>query len=571
MRKVFLCCPENCNGRGFLAFALRLFGACLALLSFAAGAQDKDKFRGQTYSETSSASFTTAGPMNAARSGHSQTLLPDGKVLLTGGSFQIAAELFDPDTNTFTVLPAGAVSDRVYGSATALADGRVLLAGGTDGGGIVNAEIFDPANLSSTPIAEKMISPRYGHTATLLPTGKVLICGGQSLTGVSNTGELFDPVNESFSPVASTLSVPRYVHTATPLSDGRVLIAGGYSGSGAYSGTNTADIFDPTTENFVPVASLMNSARYGHTATLLPNGKVLLAGGWSRNAPVASAEIFDPTTLTFSALANAMTSAREAHTATLLMNGNVLIAGGDDGQIDLTTAELFDPSSETFTSLSPIVMNSAHRQHTATLLPRGGVLIAGGTVGQYAVNKAELFDLTPVHLVSAISRKVHGSAGTFDVDLPLTGPRGIECRRGGANGDYTMILTFADTLTGIGRVSLTNGTGTVSTSNIDTNDAHHYIVNLTGLSNGQIVTVSLTNVQDASGNSSSVVPVSMGVLVGDTTDDGSVNSADIGQTKSQSGHLVTASNFREDVTVDGSINSADIGLVKSKSGTGLPQ
>jgi hypothetical protein len=181
----------------------------------------------------------------------------------------------------------------------------------------------------------------------------------------------------------------------------------------------------------------------------------------------------------------------------------------------------------------------------------------------------------PVQLVSVVSRKTHGDAGTFDIilDCPpcagLAAP-GVECRSGGASGDYTIVFRFSNNLTSVGTASVANGTGSVSSSAIDSDDAHNYIVNLTGVTNAQTVTVSLTNVYDSAGNGSSSISDSMKVLVGDTNADGFVNSADIGQTKSQSGNAVTSSNFREDVNADGFINSADIGLVKSKSGTGLP-
>jgi Dockerin type I domain len=176
---------------------------------------------------------------------------------------------------------------------------------------------------------------------------------------------------------------------------------------------------------------------------------------------------------------------------------------------------------------------------------------------------------SPVTLISVASRKVHGNAGAYDVNLPITGTPGIECRSGGANGNYTLVYTFANPLTNVADATVTSGTGTISGSGIGT-DAHQYIVNLTGVTNAQTITVNLTNVYDSTGNSSSVVSAPMSVLTGDTNADGSVNSADISQTKSQSGNAVTNSNFREDVTVDGFLNSADISLVKSKSGTALP-
>jgi hypothetical protein len=174
-------------------------------------------------------------------------------------------------------------------------------------------------------------------------------------------------------------------------------------------------------------------------------------------------------------------------------------------------------------------------------------------------------ELTPARVVS---RKSHGSGGTFDVDLPLDGS-GIECRSGGGNSDYTIVFTFPNALTSVGGANVTGGAGMIQDSAIG-NDAHEYIINLTGLTNAQTISISLTDVNDSIGNFSSVVSASMSVLIGDSTSDGSVNSADIAQTKSQSGQTVTSSNFREDLSADGTLNSADIALAKSKSGTGLP-
>jgi hypothetical protein len=185
-------------------------------------------------------------------------------------------------------------------------------------------------------------------------------------------------------------------------------------------------------------------------------------------------------------------------------------------------------------------------------------------------NLIEHYTVPSVKLNAVVSRKIHGSAGTFDINLPLTGTPGIECRSGGANGDYTLVFTFVNPLTRVNGASITSGTGSVAGNNIDSSDAHNYIVNLTGVTNAQRITVSLSNVTDSAGNFSSAVSASMGVLIGDTTGDGFVNSADISQTKSQSGNAVTTANFREDVNADGFINSADISLVKSKSGTALP-
>jgi hypothetical protein len=212
--------------------------------------------------------------------------------------------------------------------------------------------------------------------------------------------------------------------------------------------------------------------------------------------------------------------------------------------------------------------------------PDGTQVFVAGTEIQPPRTDADLFalayntttpPLTPaVPLTGVVSRKIHGGAGKFDVDLPLTGPRGMECRSGGTNGDYTMVFTFSKTLAVVG--SATTDCGSISSSMIANTDAHQYIVNLTGENscNGNYVTVTLHDVIDSDGNTSSAISgPPMALLIGDTNADGAVNSADIAQTKSQSGAALTSSNFREDVTTDGFLNSADIALAKSKSGTAL--
>jgi hypothetical protein len=168
-------------------------------------------------------------------------------------------------------------------------------------------------------------------------------------------------------------------------------------------------------------------------------------------------------------------------------------------------------------------------------------------------------------LNGVVSRKVHGSAGIFDIDLPLTGTHGIECRAPGNTGtagvDYKLVFNFATPVADCGTAS----TGvTVRGPNQD-----QCTVNLTGVTNAQYTTVTLTGVVNATGATGNISST-MGVLLGDTTANGLVNSSDIAQTQSQSGEPVTSGNFREDVTVSGEINSSDISLVQSKSGTGLP-
>ncbi|MEY2546980.1 MAG: hypothetical protein QOG48_2097, partial [Verrucomicrobiota bacterium] len=165
------------------------------------------------------------------------------------------------------------------------------------------------------------------------------------------------------------------------------------------------------------------------------------------------------------------------------------------------------------------------------------------------IDVAQPYVFNPSQLVRVVSRKMHGSAGTFDVDLPLTGTAGIECRSG---GDYDIVFAF----TGAPATGVATCNGNAATA---TSSGNETTVHCSGLANAQHVSITLNSIS-----------VPMDLLIADTTADRSVNSADIAQTKSKSGQTVDASNFRQDVTVDGSLNSADIALVKSKSGTALP-
>jgi Dockerin type I domain len=176
----------------------------------------------------------------------------------------------------------------------------------------------------------------------------------------------------------------------------------------------------------------------------------------------------------------------------------------------------------------------------------------------------EALRFTAVQPLRAVSRKTHGPAGVFDVDLPLTGGTGIECR----SGDYQIVVTFPANA-GLGGATVTPGNGgTASVSGPPTVNGKNVTVNLTGVSTGQTLTVNLIGVTQ--GSNSDNVSIPMSILVGDTNEDRFTDAVDVTQTKSQSGKAVTYSNFREDVNADGFIDAVDAALVKSKSGTALP-
>jgi hypothetical protein len=176
----------------------------------------------------------------------------------------------------------------------------------------------------------------------------------------------------------------------------------------------------------------------------------------------------------------------------------------------------------------------------------------------------------PVQLVSTVSREAHGFAGTFDVNLPLAGPPGIECRRNtGAGGSYTIVYTFLNPLNSVYSASVTSGVGRVHNSAIGV-DPHQYIVNLVNVTNAQSIVVTLNYVQDSLGQVSNAVNAAMSVLIGDTGANGNVGSGDVSQVKGQVGHMVTMANFRNDVNHNGVIDNTDVSIVQKQRGASLP-
>jgi hypothetical protein len=176
----------------------------------------------------------------------------------------------------------------------------------------------------------------------------------------------------------------------------------------------------------------------------------------------------------------------------------------------------------------------------------------------------------PVQLNAVVSRKVHGGAGPFDIDLPVTGDHGIECRDGGVSGDYTLIFTFSNPLHSVDSANVSSGTGNVSSSAIDSTDSHKYVVNLTGVTNAQPIFVALHNVHDEAGRISDTISAPMSILVGDVNANKVVSNTDVSSVKAQVGAAVTSSNFRNDVNANGVVSNTDVSATKAQVGTSLP-
>ena len=373
--------------------------------------------------DPSSGQFFLTGSAISSRADAAATALSPTQVLLDGGfsgratikNFSLVlegsalnnAEIFDETTGAFS-LAGKMATPRIGFTATALNNSKILLVGGLDSQNNVldTAELYDPAARKFIAVANTMSDRRTFHTATLLLTGKVLVAGGATnLSGdTTSSADIYDPATNSFTPATFPMDHQRAAHTATlfptgPLA-GKVLITGGVGGSSFFFKDSSAELYDPASQEFTLLSSFMNEPRSLHTATLLDDGTVLLAGGFSGSVALSggvlsgasgltsnSAETFDPNTQDFTCVGGfnsettrcnqSMTVARAAHTATLLATGpaphRVLIAGGIGAVdpaahgIELSSAELFNPvAGGSFSATG--AMSTARALHTATLL-----------------------------------------------------------------------------------------------------------------------------------------------------------------------------------------------------------
>jgi hypothetical protein len=370
-----------------MALGLAL-AACTSASPSASGGASGRPSSGAPSNGGQTASWTATGNLIAARYHHTATLLPDGRVLVAGGQLLnpdnalASAELYDPASGTWKAT-GGMNEARTHHTATLLRDGKVLVAGGSSEGlgGVVlaSAELYDPAS-GTWKATGGMNEARHGHTGTLLPNGEVLVAGGSS-SGLSSvalaSAELYDPASGTWKATGG-MNEARTGYTASLLRDGKMLVVGGLSGG--LDALASAELYDPTSGTWTATGG-MNEARNDHTATRLPDGKVLVVGGTSRSVggftrQLFSAELYDPATGTWSATGG-MNEARAFHTATLLLDGKVLVAGGFDPNLSrLASAELFDPTTGTWSATAGML--NGRVDQSATLLAGGEVLVAAG-------------------------------------------------------------------------------------------------------------------------------------------------------------------------------------------------
>jgi hypothetical protein len=328
-------------------------------------------------------SFEPINPMGTPRRAHTATALPDGTVLIAGGENASlvrggrsldSAELYDPDKDRFLQWSGlRMTSPRSGHTATLLRNGKVLLAGGWSSTLLASAEIYDPAASKFAPTGS-MSAARHAHTATLLPDGKVLIAGGSNSSGAAlRTAEIYDPSTGAFAPTGGLVTA-RERHLAIPLAHGQVLIVGVAAGRG--QGLAAAEVYDPPSGKFSETGSL--TANGAGAAARLKDGKVLVVG-----LPGSAANLYDAVSGKFSAVtcradgaaAGPVTTAclrlGTFVSATLLESGKVLIAHGFP-----YSAEVYDPVTNAFGIVGNMTVDRA--DYTATLVKTGHVLVLGG-------------------------------------------------------------------------------------------------------------------------------------------------------------------------------------------------
>jgi hypothetical protein len=270
--------------------------------------------------------FNAAGNMASARSGHTATMLPDGQVVVVGGSGSArplaTAELYDPVIGRFTET-GSLTTGRTSHTATLLTNGKVLVAGGYDGKvWSAGAELYDPSTGVFTRTGD-MTTGRSEHTATLLANGTVLIEGEDQNGWASD--DVYDPGAGTFAPTGGGTEPAGYGYSsaAALLTSGKVLLTLTYEAEYC----DQAKLYDPTAGAFSATANMSLGRYYGQTATVLPDGKVLIVGTHDYDQDYATADLYDPGTGTFH-ITGETDPGREWHTATLLPDGTVLLTGG---------------------------------------------------------------------------------------------------------------------------------------------------------------------------------------------------------------------------------------------------
>ncbi len=491
-------------------------------------------------------------------------ILVGGKFSTIGGQARRGIARLDPKTGLADDFNPNPDSD--VGSIALQSDGKILVAGEFFSIGSQPRRFLarlDP----STGLADSFNPNPNGWVGPIVvqADGKILVGGNfNQSVGMSTIGgetrnyiARLDPATglaDSFNPNADQI-----VRSVVRQADGRILVGGTFRAIGGEarhyiarldSATGSADSFNPNADQDV------------FSIALQADGKILVAGVFNTIGGESRGS-FARLTSDIAAQQNLAITRTRVEWA----------RAGSSPQFDRVSFE-FSTDNTTYTPIGNGTSSGSDWTLDGLNFPtgvnfwvraRGHYRSGGNNFSESAIESVRNAFVPPPPIpVAVVSRKVHGSAGTFDIDLPLAGASGVECRSGGATDEYQVVTLFGGPVT-FQSATVTSGSGSVIAAT--GSGSSTATVNLTGASGGQTLEFTLLGVND--GTNIGDLVVRMSVLAGDVNSSRAVNAGDIGQTKAQAGQPVGASNFREDLNADGFINASDIGLVKSRSGMSL--
>ncbi len=414
-----------------------------------------------------------------------------------------------------------------------------------------------PTDSTSAPVAR-----RY-HTA-VWAGNEMIVWGGDDLPGTHlNTGGRYNPTSNTWI-ATTTTNAPfgRANHNAVWTGNEMIVWGGLFITGGKY---------DPLMDRWVAISTVNAPGPIAGNVAVWSGSEMIVWNGFTSAQFVNGGGKYNPTTDSWAAVSPVnQPQPRQVNTA--VWTGNEMIVWGGQRNGFLDSGGRYNPMADNWTDTTALNAPAKRSNHTAVWTGDDMVLF-GGYDGNFLLNTGARYAAVPaVPVESAASRLAHGSGKNFEVALPQSGEPAIECRSGGLTDDYTLRVTFAVDVSveGSPQAAVTLGTGSVGSGGVSNGGAISV--------SGNTVTIPLTQVADAQTirvtlycvNGVGNVVISMGRLLGDTNEDGTVSAADIAQVKAASGQAITSANFRADVNANGEINSSDVGQVKARSGANLP-
>jgi N-acetylneuraminic acid mutarotase len=521
--------------------------------------------------DTWTATSTTNAP--SARSNHT-AVWTGNEMIVWGGIHNSPVNTggrYDPTTDSWTATSTTNAPTARYAHTAVWTGSEMIVWGGDDNSGFPNTggrynPTTDTWTATSTANAP---TGRQDHTA--IWTGSEMIVWDGDNGSPLNSGGRYNPSLDSWTPTSTTNAPTARTVQSAVWTGSEMIVWGGYESNGIP--LNTGGTYNPTTDSWTATSTTnAPTARWAHKA-VWTGSEMILWGGYDGSNYVNTGGTYNPTTDSWTATNSIAPTARYAHTA-VWTGSEMIVWGGFDGTTRFNDGGRYNPGTDTWTPTTTINAPSARFVHTAVWSGSEMIVWGGYDTNNNYLNTGGIYCAQPSTPIvqSAVSRKTHGSVGSFDIAPPLNGTAGIECRTGGATNDYTLVVTFNANVSvnGNPQAAVTLGIGVIGTGGVSnggrvTIAGNVVAVPLTNVANAQTINVTLFGV-----NGSTNVVIPMSVLIVDTNGNGTVNASDVSQTKSQVGQPVGGSNFREDVNANGTISSTDVAIVKSDVGTSLP-